>query len=319
MAHLLDAAFPPADVQKWIAALRSAGASGCLAYVYDTQVTPNLWTPAYCRAIQDAGFGILPVYVFGPAYPVIGHARQVMAAYGWHSGPVMGDLEGGSMPGTTYFRLWCQDLRAHGFQSVAYGVQATLDTYRPAADAGFLANYIQRSLNPIPALPAALDGWQYANSFTFAGIDVDASACSIPLITGAPTTGDDTMKVVVGNPATYPAGYADPHGKGAAYITDGVLKRWIPAPAELGSLYALSGQSAPLYIDQATLDRMPEVTNVGNPGSGDLDFGQLQQAAAQILKGTPLPATDLAPVLAAIAALDAKVTVVAAKVSKDLA
>lgn len=315
MAHLLDAAFPPADVQKWIAALRSAGAAGCLAYVYDTQATPNLWTPAYCRAIQDAGFGILPVYVFGPAYPVIGHARQVMAAYGWDSGPVMGDLERGSMPGTTYFRLWCQDLRSHGFQSVAYGAQATLDTYRPAADAGFLARYIQRALNPIPALPAGCDGWQYANSFAFSGIDVDASVCSLPLITAK---GDDTMKVVVGNPASQPAGYVDVHGKGAAYVTDGVLKRWIPSAAELGSLYQLSGQSAPFLIDQATLDRMPEVVNVGNPGSGDLDFGQLQQAATQILKGAT-PAVDLAPVLAAIAALDSKVSTIEAKVGKDLA
>lgn len=136
----------------------------------------------------------------------------------------------------------------------------------------------------IPAIPAGAVAKQYADPARIPGNPhYDLSVCEDGLFDGLFGGGgsrleqEDLMKVVVGDPATLPAGYVDPSGPGAAYITNGLVKRHILSTAEQSALLALIGQAAPEKIDQATLDRIPRIDSVpqDNPTAAPLDLSKL--------------------------------------------
>lgn len=111
------------------------------------------------------------------------------------------------------------------------------------------------------------------------GVDYDVSTSQFSLTPGAvpdpPSNPQEiTMRVVTGT--NIPAGYQDPHGPGAVYITNGVSKRYIGSTTEAAAdEVVLCGQTDVLPFDQGALDRIPELLPVVVPGSAQLDLGKL--------------------------------------------
>jgi lysozyme len=163
---------------------------------------------------------------------------------------------------------------------------------------------------PVPWTSIAL--WQYGIGNVPGIVGNTDEDVSLGLFGGAsqsPIQGE-RMKIISADPATDPPGYVPPHGVGAVFVTDGVFKMYIQDPLEMATFLALAGQAAPERINQAHLDRLPEILPQGNAGTAQLDVAALMAAVGKINTGGSA-SVDLGPVLTAIADLKAHPTVLA--------
>jgi hypothetical protein len=72
------------------------------------------------------------------------------------------------------------------------------------------------------------------------------------------------------------------HSDGRAFITDGVVKRYIGEPTmELPDLLRMCGQTGPMSVADYTVDRMPEIIPVDTPESTKVDLENIDRGANQ--------------------------------------
>src|SRR5215467_4772333 len=94
---LLDAAFPPSPDQ-WVRDMDMVGAQGGAIYVWGSFIN---YSKAHVDAARAAGKQVLPIIVPGdspPPPPLYAAAEP----YGITSGPIVYDIESGSMPASSW-------------------------------------------------------------------------------------------------------------------------------------------------------------------------------------------------------------------------
>lgn len=175
MAHLLlDAAFPPSP-QQWVADMNAVGADGGFVYVYGPLTN---YTSQHVATARGAGKVVLPIIVPGNSWPSFTTLLQALRGYGFAEGPVIIDLESGSLPPNTDLVSFAQFMLANGYRVDRYGNQSVLGTYSPEND-DWIADWIRTGqLQPLPTLPVGWHSWQFVNDITVNGSQYDASIVS---------------------------------------------------------------------------------------------------------------------------------------------
>lgn len=211
---LFDTAFPPSAAQC-VKMCRDYGASGWGVYIGGPWAT-NAWPANVGNYIVQMGFGVLPIYVgqqtgtglagLFPDMPIRRAVRRSLASgtltraqgltdgqqavrlmAAWKGPKCCLDVEAGTYSrnptGTlAYWGGWRDAVRAGGYSPGIYAHLTQIDAF-PGADFKWGAKYIQRTLQPYPTYNTAAHewAWQYANSFTLDGVDVDASVGTLTL------------------------------------------------------------------------------------------------------------------------------------------
>lgn len=182
MTHLLlDAAFPPSP-QQWVADMNAVGADGGFVYVYGPFTN---YTPQHVVMARQVGKVVLPIIVPGNTWPSFATLLMACQRYGFQSGPVVGDLEPGSLPPNTDMVNFAMFMQQRGYQFDRYGTQSILGAYAPEGE-DWIADWIrQGQLLPLPPLPQGWQSWQFVDDVVINGSTYDASIVSDSFIMGA--------------------------------------------------------------------------------------------------------------------------------------
>lgn len=202
MLLMLDALYPGTPAQL-VANCKAVGAAGALGYVwhgsaqsYDT----GGWSLAHFDALRSAGLITAPIASGTSAYtPTPQQIIQAARAWGFTSGPLIHDMEGpGNLPPQSWWNNAINVDRAAGYTAIKYGNQPDVSSYANG-DGWWQARYIQQTVNPQPALPAGLIGWQYANSVSINGTQYDVSIFDAGVFEGEEMTQAEFNALLSGN------------------------------------------------------------------------------------------------------------------------
>jgi hypothetical protein len=144
----------------------------------------------------------------------------------------------------------------YGSPSVFSGRSA--EFFLEAYYAGVYPNFVDPQATWRGSAPSVPHGIQWAGSVNAFGGGVDRSWFDDWFSGGTlQPQGEQEMKVIAGDQTT------------TAWITDGVVKRYIGDPSqEMPTLLSLCGQAQVIKVGQYTIDRMPVVQTAGAPDRG---------------------------------------------------
>ncbi len=178
-------------------AARQTGARAIAGYAFDHYLNDvggwcGGWSPQVVASIYEAGLDFHPVFVFrdGEVQPDPARCVEVVRQLGVRLGAwVHVDVEGGAMDSVAHATAVNKALRESGYHPAPYGTQTTLNSgYLAYADGAWVAAWPGLRWDQTPILTdvpwvGSWDyiGWQYANSQSIAGADVDVSICNFPI------------------------------------------------------------------------------------------------------------------------------------------
>lgn len=176
---LLDAAYPPSP-QQWIADMDAVGAAGGFVYVWGPITR---YSQQHVVAARNARKIVVPIVVPGNTWPSTISIVQSLQSYGFTSGPVMVDLEAGSLPPNIGLVSFASAMMPLHYQVDRYGNISTLGAYAPEGQ-DWIADWIRTGvLDPLPTLPAGWQSWQFVNDININGSQYDASMVADTFVT----------------------------------------------------------------------------------------------------------------------------------------
>jgi len=179
-------------------AAQAVGASAIRGYVFDHYLEDQGgfcggWTPAVIAEIYSRGYDFGPIFVFrdGEAPPDPSRCVEILQQLGVRAGAwAHDDIEGGATDRVEHAVALSAALRGASYHPAPYGTPSTLNAgYLSGAEGAWVAYYLsnpdwrnQPALASVPWVGSwDFIGWQYANSNSIAGVDVDVSVMNFPI------------------------------------------------------------------------------------------------------------------------------------------
>jgi hypothetical protein len=267
---MLDAAFPPSPDQ-WVADMNSVGASVGAVYVYGPAAN---YSQAHVAAARSAGKMVLPIIVPGnapPPPPLYGAAEP----YGIISGPLIYDVETGSLPGLSWIDAAISAANVAGWNAGTYCTEELRASYPPGwwwrAGTGHSGGgYVGVYPPPAWALAAGASAQQYDYDVRFpSGAHYDVSVVDLALwgLVSPPASAVEEVEMRVLT-ARRPDGGSDvycllPSGAVERYVTDanGNGTGFADAPSGTYIMLTLAGyRNGGAYVQGIGTDNNPYET-----------------------------------------------------------